>query len=102
MTYIAVIPILLLVSTDFFVNRYIIEKNKELDPERLVEYNPKLSEVTPATRVAYAKFKMPKIKLEFEEVGSGARKDSIDKGRGAPRSSTGDDDVFTGNPVKHF
>lgn len=32
-----------------------------LDPNRLVEYNPNLSEVSPATRVAYAKFIMGKM-----------------------------------------
>lgn len=32
-----------------------------LDPNRLVDYNPNLSEVSPLTRVAYAKFIMGKI-----------------------------------------
>lgn len=65
-----------------------------MDPERLVEYNPKLSEVAPAMRVAYTKFKLPKIKQEFEQVNQGMRKDSVDEGKGRPRTSTGDDDVF--------
>lgn len=32
-----------------------------LDPDRLLEYNPNLSEVSPATRVAYAKFILSRI-----------------------------------------
>lgn len=38
-----------------------------LDPNRLVEYNPNLSEVTPTTRIAYAKFMMKRIK-QIDEV----------------------------------
>jgi len=38
-----------------------------MDTERLVEYNPLLAEIAPAARVAYAKFKIPKIKQEYEE-----------------------------------
>lgn len=34
-----------------------------MDPNRLVEYNPNLSQVTPATRIAYAKFILSKNKL---------------------------------------
>lgn len=37
-----------------------------MDPEKLVDYNPKLSAVSPATRVAYAKFKIKQIKSEFQ------------------------------------
>lgn len=33
------------------------------DPERLVEYNPNLSVVSPTTRIAYAKFIMGRAKL---------------------------------------
>lgn len=42
-----------------------------LDPNRLVEYNPNLSEVTPTTRIAYAKFMMSRTKpaAEGEEGG---------------------------------
>ena len=32
-----------------------------LDPDRLLEYNPNLSEVSPLTRVAYAKFILSRI-----------------------------------------
>lgn len=86
----------------FYYNRYIIEKNtgkETLDPERLVEYNPKLKEVTPQTRIAYAKFKLPKIKQEFDQVDKGVRKDSVDEGKGKPRVSIGDDDVFKSSGV---
>ncbi|XP_046814289.1 transient receptor potential protein-like isoform X1 [Vespa crabro] len=38
-----------------------------LDPNRLLEYNPNLSEVTPTTRIAYAKFMMKRIK-QIDEV----------------------------------
>lgn len=51
------------------LRRYILEQNKEkqqLDPNKLVEYNPQLRDVSPAARVAYAKFKMRKIQEEFE------------------------------------
>ncbi|XP_069696083.1 transient receptor potential protein-like [Periplaneta americana] len=51
------------------LRRHIISEHSTalitMDPEKLVEYNPKLSEVTPATRVAYAKFKVAKIREEF-------------------------------------
>lgn len=35
-----------------------------MDPNRLVDYNPNLSEFTPATRIAYAKFMMSKNKMD--------------------------------------
>ncbi|CAK9797380.1 Transient receptor potential protein [Anthophora plagiata] len=38
-----------------------------LDPNRLIDYNPNLSEVTPTTRIAYAKFMMSRIKLPADE-----------------------------------
>ncbi|XP_063237595.1 transient receptor potential protein [Bacillus rossius redtenbacheri] len=38
-----------------------------MDPEKLVEYNPRLSAVSPAARVAYAKFKMAKIRQEYDD-----------------------------------
>lgn len=40
-----------------------------LDPKRLVDYNPNLSEFTPATRIAYAKFIMSRKKLEQQPDG---------------------------------
>ncbi|KAL4713494.1 hypothetical protein ACJJTC_010479 [Scirpophaga incertulas] len=40
---------------------------RTIDPQKLLEYNPKLSEVTPTTRVAYAKFMRSKIKSDFTE-----------------------------------
>lgn len=53
------------------VRRYILDHQKDsllsMDTERLVEYNPRLAEIAPAARVAYAKFKIPKIKQEYEE-----------------------------------
>uniref|UniRef100_A0A2S2NIH7 Transient receptor potential protein n=1 Tax=Schizaphis graminum TaxID=13262 RepID=A0A2S2NIH7_SCHGA len=53
------------------VRRYILDHQKDslmsMDTERLVEYNPLLAEIAPAARVAYAKFKIPKIKQEYEE-----------------------------------
>lgn len=44
-----------------------------MDPERLLEYNPNLSVVSPTTRIAYAKFIMSRIKnVENLEDGGGA------------------------------
>lgn len=40
-----------------------------MDPNRLVEYNPNLSQVTPTTRIAYAKFIMSKNKLNEQQQG---------------------------------
>nr|XP_050860313.1 transient receptor potential protein isoform X5 [Vespula vulgaris] len=47
-----------------------------LDPNRLVEYNPNLSEVTPTTRIAYAKFMMKRIK-QIDEVEDAEENDKI-------------------------
>lgn len=53
------------------VRRHILEHQKDslfsMDADKLVEYNPRLADITPAARVAYAKFKIPKIKQEYEE-----------------------------------
>lgn len=53
------------------VRRYILDHQKDsllsMDADKLVEYNPRLANITPAARVAYAKFKIPKIKQEYEE-----------------------------------
>ncbi|CAK9815628.1 Transient receptor potential protein [Anthophora quadrimaculata] len=38
-----------------------------MDPNRLIDYNPNLSEVTPTTRIAYAKFMMSRIKVPADE-----------------------------------
>lgn len=35
-----------------------------LDPNRLVDYNPNLSEFTPATRIAYAKFMLSRSRAD--------------------------------------
>lgn len=35
-----------------------------LDPNRLVEYNPNLSDFTPATRIAYAKFMLSRSRID--------------------------------------
>lgn len=53
------------------VRRYILDHQKDsllsMDANKLVEYNPRLADIAPAARVAYAKFKIPKIKQEYEE-----------------------------------
>jgi transient receptor potential cation channel subfamily C len=49
-----------------------------MDTEKLVEYNPKLSSVTPATRVAYAKFKGAKLRQEFNEINNKADEDATE------------------------
>lgn len=50
------------------LRRYIMEHEvagaEQIDPEKLAEYNPNLSEMNPATRIAYAKFKMKLLKNE--------------------------------------
>lgn len=52
------------------LRRHIIENQgsalTSMDPEKLIEYNPKLSEMRPSARVAYAKFKMAKIRAEYD------------------------------------
>ncbi|XP_011630949.1 transient receptor potential protein-like [Pogonomyrmex barbatus] len=40
-----------------------------MDPKRLVDYNPNLSDFTPATRIAYAKFMLSKNKLDEQSEG---------------------------------
>lgn len=40
-----------------------------MDPKRLVDYNPNLSEFTPATRIAYAKFIMRKSRPDEQAAG---------------------------------
>ncbi|XP_073954565.1 transient receptor potential isoform X2 [Choristoneura fumiferana] len=44
---------------------------RTIDPQKLLEYNPKLSGVTPTTRVAYAKFMRSKIKSDFTARNDG-------------------------------
>jgi transient receptor potential cation channel subfamily C len=43
-----------------------------MDAEKLVEYNPKLSAVTPATRVAYAKFKVANLTRKLNDTNNEA------------------------------
>lgn len=77
------------------LRRHIIENQgtamSTMDPQRLVEYNPMLSTVSPATRVAYAKFKISKIKQEFNQKEAN---DSSENG-----SQRGDDEVFQAGPT---
>lgn len=40
-----------------------------MDPKRLVDYNPNLSDFTPVTRIAYAKFMLSKNKLDEQPDG---------------------------------
>lgn len=40
-----------------------------MDPNRLIDYNPNLSEVTPTTRIAYAKFMMGRSRPVKPEDG---------------------------------
>ncbi|KAG8233948.1 hypothetical protein J437_LFUL005154 [Ladona fulva] len=58
------------------LRRHIIQNEntalKNMDQEKLMQYNPKLNVVPPAARVAYAKFKMNKIKQEYDETGGDA------------------------------
>lgn len=90
------------------VNRYIItNRNDGLDPDKLVEYNPKLSLVSPAARVAYAKFKMNKIKQEYDESveGRGSTSDSVKASvenelDGSCSTTQGPDSVFEAPSVK--
>ena len=63
-----------------------------MDPDQLVEYNPKLSLVTPTTRIAYAKFKAAKIRHEYEQHDSTCRKSA-----GSRSASISSDDVFEPN-----
>lgn len=67
------------------LRRHIIENQgsalTSMDPDKLIEYNPKLSEMPPSARVAYAKFKMPKIRAEYDnkaEDGSSLADDVFD------------------------
>ena len=51
--------------------KYIIENQgtsiTSIDTDKLLDYNPNLSLVSPAARVAYAKFKLSKIKTEYNK-----------------------------------
>ncbi|XP_058443058.1 transient receptor potential protein [Malaya genurostris] len=46
------------------------QQGLEMNTENVVEYNPKLSEVTPVTRVAYVKFMTKKLKKDMQEGGT--------------------------------
>ena len=49
----------------------------EMDPEKLVEYNPQLADINPTARIAYAKFKMNLIKQEYEGIRGVSLDESI-------------------------
>lgn len=70
------------------VRRYILDHQKDslfsMDTDKLVEYNPRLADIAPAARVAYAKFKIPKIKQEYDENTA---------------AGVGPDDVFENAPT---
>ncbi|XP_026279150.1 transient receptor potential protein [Frankliniella occidentalis] len=72
------------------LRRYILENQGEalqsMDPERLLEYNPKLSLVSPAARVAYAKFKMSKIKQEYDIKEASGDADAVSQTGDAAKS----------------
>ncbi|XP_065332028.1 transient receptor potential protein-like isoform X2 [Cloeon dipterum] len=107
------------------LRRYILEHGQEsynqMDAGKLAELNPVLETVTPATRVAYAKFKMRKIKFEeratLPQVGEGDEKvaskvsapkpsikkaagSSIKKEDGASKTKPTDDSSKPAEPVK--
>jgi len=50
------------------IRKHIIDNKANVDTSRLVEYNPRLQDVAPATRIAYAKFKLQKIRKEYEDA----------------------------------
>ncbi|KAL0116996.1 hypothetical protein PUN28_010099 [Cardiocondyla obscurior] len=50
-----------------------------MDPKRILAYNPNLSDVTPVTRIAYAKFMLSKKKLEEEPDTNEAAKEAKDE-----------------------
>ncbi|XP_066598089.1 transient receptor potential protein [Prorops nasuta] len=56
-----------------------------MDPEKLVEFNPNLSEVTPTTRVAYAKFMMRRGKAGNE----GDAREAIEEGESSGKQTEG-------------
>nr|AOR81465.1 transient receptor potential [Nilaparvata lugens] len=75
--------------------RHIIDHQNDamnMDPERIIDYNPKLKEFTPATRVAYAKFKIKKIQQEYENKEDGDGTGSISQ---QPTTSEGDPATVT-------
>lgn len=47
---------------------------ESMDPKRLVDYNPNLSEVTPTTRIAYAKFMLRRNRPDEQAGGKFAFK----------------------------
>ncbi|KAL6258945.1 hypothetical protein P5V15_008871 [Pogonomyrmex californicus] len=56
-----------------------------MDPKRLVDYNPNLSDFTPATRIAYAKFMLSKNKLDEQSEGINSSSTTTEA---APRRSS--------------
>ncbi|XP_063366128.1 transient receptor potential protein [Cydia amplana] len=94
---------------------------RTMDPEKLLEFNPKLSDVTPTTRVAYAKFMRNKIKADFtarnegresetdgdglaDEVFESPKKDPVRRSarsfRSSPIPELSDDEVLKDNEMK--
>ncbi|XP_043491754.1 transient receptor potential protein [Polistes fuscatus] len=60
-----------------------------LDPNRLVEYNPNLSEVTPTTRIAYAKFMLKRVRhIDEVENTEGAEGEGEEKEGAGGKSAT--------------
>lgn len=53
------------------------DKGLSIDTDKLVEYNPKLSDVTPTTRVAYVKFMTRKFKSQAQEEDTTSERGSI-------------------------
>lgn len=41
-----------------------------MDADKLVEYNPQLSKISPYARIAYVKFRMNLIRKEYEGLRS--------------------------------
>lgn len=70
------------------VRQHIVANNRatllSMDAEKLVEYNPKLSALTPATRVAYAKFKVANLTQKAQK----ADENVIEKSNNASISDT--------------
>ncbi|XP_033338416.2 transient receptor potential isoform X2 [Megalopta genalis] len=58
-----------------------------LDPNRLIDYNPNLSEVTPTTRIAYAKFMMRRVRIDDEGGSIAERTSETPEGTGNPKVS---------------
>ncbi|KAJ0172577.1 hypothetical protein K1T71_011716 [Dendrolimus kikuchii] len=62
-------------------------QTRTMDPQKLLEYNPRLSAVSPTTRVAYAKFMRNKMRSDFAEKERKRKTSDISE-------SSMDDEVF--------